>query len=161
MAAVDYFLKLDGIKGESQDSKHKDEIELIAWSWGQTQLGAESYGGGGGAGKVSMQDLAIVKIVDKASPVLFKACADGSHIKQAVLTARKAGKDQQEYLKITLTDLLVSSFSTSGNAGDVVPNENVTLNFAKIEWEYKEQKPDGTLGAPIKAWFDLKVHKAG
>ena len=161
MASVDYFLKIEGIPGESQDYKHKNEIELIAWSWGESQLGAEGYGGGGGAGKVSMQDLAITKKVDKASPVLFRSCADGSHIKSAVLTARKAGKEQQEYLKITLTDLLVSSFSTAGHSGDVVPNENVTLNFSKIEWEYKEQKPDGTLGAPIKAWFNLKEHKGG
>lgn len=161
MAAVDYFLKLDGVEGESADAKHKGEIELASWSFGATQGGTFSSGGGGGAGKVSMQDFHFVMKCSKASPKLFLACANGEHIKKAVLIARKAGKEQQEYLKYTFTDLLVSSFQTGGSgSGDVVPMEQISMNFAKIEIEYKEQKADGTLGGTIKSGYDVKANKA-
>ena len=125
MAAVDYFLKLDGIKGESQDSKHKDEIDLESWSWGETQTGTFSGGGGGGAGKVSMQDFQFVMKVNTASPKLLKACASGEHIKNAVLTCRKAGKEQQEFLKIILSDVLVSSYHTGGSGNGGVDRKSV------------------------------------
>jgi type VI secretion system secreted protein Hcp len=161
MAAVDYFLKIEGIEGESNDSKHKGEIDLQSWSWGESQSGTHAQGGGGGAGKVAMQDFHFVMSVNKASPKLALACATGEHIKKAVLIARKAGKEQQEFLKITMSDLLVSSFQTGGSGhGDILPTEQISLNFAKIEWEYKEQKPDGSLGGPVKAGYDLKANKA-
>jgi len=162
MAVVDYFLKLDGIDGESQDSKHKGDIELESFSWGASNAGTSAYGGGMGAGKVQMQDFHVVTRVNKASPKLMLACANGEHIKKAVLVCRKAGKDQQEYLKITFSDLLVSSFQTGGHAGsDVVPMDQVSLNFSKIEFEYKPQQPDGTLGAVVKSQYDLKQMKGG
>lgn len=161
MAAVDFFLKLDGIDGESQDSKHKGEIDVESWSWGESQAGSHSGGGGGGAGKVSMQDFHFVMKVNKSSPKLLLACATGEHIKKATLVCRKAGKEQQEYLKITLSDLLVSSFQTGGSEGSgVLPMDQISLNYAKIEYEYKEQKVDGTLGGAIKAGYDLKANKA-
>src|SRR5262249_20296840 len=100
MAAVDYFLKIDGIDGESQDHKHKGEIDLLSWSWGEHQSGTHGAGGGGGAGKVSMGDFHFVMHINKASPKLMLACADGEHIRKAVLTCRKAGTEQQEFLKI-------------------------------------------------------------
>lgn len=158
--SVDYFLKIEGIEGESQDAKHKGEISLESFSWGASQSGTMAYGGGGGAGKVQMQDFNFVMNVNKASPKLFLACATGDHIKKAVLTCRKAGKDQQEYMKFTFSDVLVSSYQTSGSAGDVIPLEQISLNYAKMEMEYKEQKPDGTLGGSIKAGYDLKQNKA-
>ncbi len=159
--AVDYFLKIDGIEGESTDSKHRNEIDLYSWSWGAAQTGTFAVGGGGGAGKVSVQDFHFVKKMDKASPKLLLACATGEHIKTAVLTCRKAGKEQQEFLKIKLSDVLVSSYQTSGSeASDALPMEDISLNFAKIECEYREQKPDGTLGGPIKSGYDLKQNKA-
>ncbi|MGB9605218.1 MAG: Hcp family type VI secretion system effector [Bryobacteraceae bacterium] len=159
---VDYFLKIDGIEGESQDSKHKGEIEIESWSFGEVQTGTASHGGGLGAGKVQMQDFNFVMKVNKASPKLFLACARGDHIKSAVLTCRKAGKDQQEYLKVTFSDILVSSFQTSGAASsDMLPMDQISLNFSKIEFEYREQKPDGTLGGAIKAWYDLKKVQGG
>src|SRR5512140_520057 len=105
--AVDYFLKIDGIEGESQDAKHKNEIDVESWSWGETQVGAHAAGGGGGSGKVDMHDFSFVMKVNKASPKLLLSCANGEHIKKAVLICRKAGKDQQEYMKLTLSDLLV------------------------------------------------------
>jgi type VI secretion system secreted protein Hcp len=157
MALVDYFLKIDGIQGESQDSKHKNEIEIESFSWGATQTGTSSHGGGMGAGRVQMQDFHFVMRVNKSSPKLMLACANGEHVKSAVLVCRKAGKDQQEYLKITFTDLLVSNYQTSGTgAADVIPMDQISLNFTKVEMEYKEQKPDGTLGGAIKAFYDMK-----
>jgi len=158
--SVDYFLKIEGIDGESQDAKHKGEIQLESFSWGANQSGTFASGGGGGAGKVQMQDFNFVMHINKASPKLFLACATGDHIKKAVLTCRKAGKDQQEYMKFTFSDLLVSSYQTGGSEGDVVPMEQISLNYAKIEVEYKEQKPDGTLGGAVKAGYDLKQNKA-
>jgi len=162
MAAVDYFLKLDGIDGESQDSKHKNEIDLLSWSWGETQAGTFQEGGGGGAGRVSMQDFNFVMRANKASPKLLLACATGEHIKSALLTCRKAGKEQQEYLQIKFDGCIVSSFQTGGSGGsDIVPCDQISLNFAKIEYQYKEQKLDGTLGGAIKAIYDLQQRKAG
>jgi type VI secretion system secreted protein Hcp len=160
MAAVDYFLKIDGIEGESTDAKHKSEIDLESWGWGATQSGTMQYGGGGGAGKVAMQDFHFVMRHSKASPKLMLACASGEHIKKATLTCRKAGKDQQEFLKIEFSDLLVSSFQTGGSANGIIPTDQVTLNFAKIEHEYKEQSADGSLKGPVKAGWNVKENKA-
>ena len=161
MAAVDYFLKIDGIPGESQDHKHKNDIDVVSWSWGEQNAGTHAAGGGGGAGKVSMQDFHFTMHVNKATPKLMEHCATGEHIKSAILTCRKAGKDQQEYLKYTFTDLLVSSYQTGGaQHSDVVPTDQISLNFSKIEVEYKEQKPDGTLGGAVKAGWDVKANKA-
>jgi type VI secretion system secreted protein Hcp len=159
--SVDYFLKIDGIEGESQDSKHKNEIDIESWSWGETNVGDAAHRGGMGAGKVSMQDFHFVMRVNKSTPKLMQHCASGQHVKTAVLTCRKAGKDQQEYLKIKLEDFIVSSYQTGGSRGDgVVPVDQVSLNFSKIEYEYKEQKPDGTLGGTVKAGYDVKAMKA-
>lgn len=161
MSAVDFFLKLDGIQGESTDSKHKNEIELENWSWGENQPASFGSGAGGGAGKVMMQDFHFTMKVNKASPKLLLACATGEHIKGAVLVCRKAGKEQQEFLTIKLSDCLVSSFQTGGDGGsDVLPTDQVALNFGKIEYEYREQKPDGTLGGSVKAGYDLKQMKS-
>ncbi len=160
MALVDFFLKIEGIDGESADAKHKGEIDLESWSWGEVQGGTHHAGGGGGAGKVQMHDFSIVKKVDKGSPKLMLACASGEHLKKATLTCRKAGKDQQEFLKITMTDVLVSSFQTGGHGhSDVIPTDQISLNFAKIEFDYKEQKADGTLGGSVKAGWDAKANK--
>lgn len=159
MAAVDYFLKLQGIDGESTDSKHSGEIEVLSWSFGATQAGSFGAGSGGGAGKVQMQDFHFVMKVNKASPKLMLACATGEHIKSAKLTCRKAGGDQQEYMSVTLSDALVSSYQTGGSAGDAIPTDQFSLNFSKIEYEYKPQKQDGTLDSPVKTGYDLKANK--
>ena len=157
--AVDCFLKIKGIEGESTDDKHKNEIDILSWSWGESQSGTSSYGGGGGAGKVSMNDFNFMMTVNKASPKLLLACASGEHIKEALLTCRKAGKEQQDYLKIKFTDLLISSFQTSGSSE--VPNDSISFNFSKIEYEYYPQKPDGTLDAKVPVHWDLKTNKGG
>jgi len=157
--AVDYFLKIKGIEGESFDSKHKNEIDVLSWSWGETQSGTHAAGGGGGAGKVSMQDFSFVMKVNKASPKLLLACASGEHIPEATLVCRKAGKEQQEFLTIKLSDCLVSSFQTGGSSGSEFETDSVSLNFAKVEYAYRAQKADGTLDGAIKAGYDLKQNK--
>ena len=157
---TDYFLKIDGIQGESLDFKHKGEIEVLSFSWGATQSGNTSLGGGGGAGKVQMEDMKFVMRVNKASPKLVLACATGAHIKGAILIARKAGKGQQEYLKWTMTDVLVSSYQTGASQG-TTPADQFALNFGRIDVEYKEQRPDGSLDPiGIRTGYDLRMNKA-
>ena len=157
MAVVDYFLKIDGIDGEAQDKTHKNEIQLESWSFGETNAGTAGMGMGMGAGKVQMGDFHFVMRSNKASPKLFLACANGEHIKKAVLTCRKAGKDQQEYLKWTFTELLVSSYQTGGSASsDVVPLDQISINFTEAQIDYKEQKADGTLGGAVTTKYNVK-----
>jgi len=160
MAQVDFFLKIDDVKGESTDHKHKEEIDVESWSWGVSQAGTAGHGGGGGAGKALPQDFHFVKRFDKASPVLFINCTTGKHFKLATLTARKAGEGQQEYLTIKMEDVMVSSYQVGGaGASSVVPNDQISLNFAKLEILYKEQKPDGTLGGEVKQKYDFAANK--
>jgi type VI secretion system secreted protein Hcp len=155
--AVDVFLKIDGIPGESADGKHKDEIDILSWSWGASQTGTMAFGGGGGAGKVNFSDISFMKRFDKSSPNLWQNCASGKHIAKAILYCRKAGEKQQEYLQITFTDLLVSSVQVSG-AGEE-PTENVSLNFSKVEMEYKPQDAKGNLGGGVKFGWDIKKNQ--
>ncbi len=160
MANVDYFLKIEGVDGESTDDKHKGEIELESWSVGAVNAGSFSSGGGGGSGKVAMGDFNFTKKTDKASAKLLAACATGEHLKKATLVCRKAGTDQQEFLTIILSPLLVSAYQTAGSAhGDVIPFEQIALNFGKIEYKYKEQKPDGSLGGEVIGGWDVTTNK--
>jgi type VI secretion system secreted protein Hcp len=155
--ASDYLLKIEGIKGESNDAKLKEAIEIESFSWGATQTGSFASGGGGGAGKVNFQDIHFTTQVNAASPALAAKCASGEHIKLAELTVRKAGKEQQDYYKVKLGDVLVSSYQSGGaNGASSVPTDQFSLNFAKIEFVYKAQKPDGTLGAAVEFGWDLK-----
>jgi type VI secretion system secreted protein Hcp len=158
MSQVDFFLKIAGVAGESTDDKHKGEIELESFSWGQSNSGSAGHGTGGGSGKVAPQDLSFTKRIDKSSPVLLIACATGQHFKEALLTARKAGGSQQEYLKIKMEEVLVSSYQTSASTGAVV-YENISLHFSKLEMAYKEQKADGSLGGEAKQRYDYAANK--
>ena len=161
MATVDFFLKIDGIAGESRDAKHKGEIDLEAFSWGATNQGAPGGGGGGGggAGKVAMHDFHFTTRVNKASPLLFLSCATGKHLKQAILTARKAGKEQLEFLVYKFTDIMISSYQVAGSEGADAPMDQISFNFAQVEYQYREQKADGSPGSPIKAGWDVKKNK--
>ena len=154
----DIFLKLDGIKGESKDSKHKGEIDVESFTWGLQNGGTMAYGGGGGAGKVSFQDISVHKLADSASPALMQACASGKHIKSGVLTVRKAGGRQEEFYKIALTNILVSSITNTGANGGV-PQEMVSLNFEEIKFDYKEQGADGSLGGVVKFGWNVKKNE--
>ncbi len=164
MAIADFFLKVDGIPGESNDKDHKGEIELHRWHLGAVNASVDTPGVGLSAGKVQFQDLYCEMIVNKASPKLMLACAQGSPIKTAVLTCRKAGGTQQGYLKITLTQAMVSSYKTEGSEyktedvqEHIVPWDKVTFAFNKIEFVYKEQKADQSLGGAITATYDLSA----
>jgi type VI secretion system secreted protein Hcp len=157
--AVDVFLKLGDIKGESKDSKHAGEIDVLSWSWGVSQTGSMGHGGGGGAGKANFTDLNIMHAVDKASPVLMSKCATGEHIKEATLVSRKAGKGQQEYLIIKMNDILITSVQPSGSSEH--PMESVSMQFAKVDLEYKPQKEDGSLDAGLHFKYDIKANKEG
>jgi type VI secretion system secreted protein Hcp len=141
--AVDMFLELDGIKGESVDSKHKDKIDVLAWSWGLSQTGTFAHGSGGGAGKANFNDLTITKYIDKSSADLMYHCASGKHITKGQVIVRKAGDKPLEYLVIKVDNILVSSVSTGGSSGDERLTESVTLNFAKVAVEYKIQDEKG------------------
>jgi type VI secretion system secreted protein Hcp len=155
VAAVDYFLKLEGIPGESNDSEHKDEIEVTSFSWGETN--STALLDRAATGKVQMQDLSFAKPVDKASPKLLLACATGQHLKSAVLTARKAGESPQEFLVLTLSDVIVTSYQTGGAAGGANGTlDQVSLAFGRLQMEYRPQRPDGSLDAPITAAWDIK-----
>lgn len=170
--AVDYFLKIEGIEGESEDDKHKGEIELNSFNWSEMQSGSFAQGGGGGAGKVQMKDLEFMCPVSKASPKLMLACATGQHISQATLTCRKAGGGQQEFYKILMSDVLVSSYHTASDGpigtdgaslagyATSVPVDHIGLNFGKIQLEYRPQKADGSLDNPVKAGYNLKSNKS-
>lgn len=157
--AVDVFLKLGDIKGESKDSKHPGEIDVVSWSWGVSQSASMAYGGGGGAGKAAFSDITFLHNVDAASPVLMTVCATGDHIKEATLVARKAGKTQQEYLIIKMNDILITSVQPSGSSEH--PVESVSMSYSKVVLEYKPQKADGSLDAGIFFKYDVKLNKAG
>ena len=155
--ATDIFAKLGDIKGESLDDKHKDEIEVLSWSWGVTNA-VTVAGTGAGQGKASFNDLSFTHTIDKASPMLMKACATGVHLKEATITHRKAGKGQQELLVIKMNDVIVTAvMDAEGKDGE--SGEAVSLAFAKIDVAYRPQKSDGSLDAGIHFKYDLKANK--
>ncbi|MCC6822041.1 MAG: type VI secretion system tube protein Hcp [Verrucomicrobiota bacterium] len=154
-AAVDMFLKIDGIEGESTDKDHSKEIDVLAWAWGASNSGTTHVGGGGGAGKVSVQDLSITKYVDKASPKLMLKVCNGVHIPTVTLVVRRAGASPTPYITIKLEEVLVSSISTSGSGGADRFTENISLNFAKITYEYYPQNEDGTAGDAVTETWDI------
>ncbi len=157
--AVDMFLDLGpGIPGESTDAVHAKQVDVLAWSWGMSNSGTTHMGGGGGAGKANVQDLSLTKYVDKASPLLMLNCATGAHLDQATLIVRKAGLNPIEYIKITMTEVMVTSVSTGGSGGEDRLTENVTLNFAKVKFEYVPMTGKGTPEKPILFEYDIAAN---
>jgi type VI secretion system secreted protein Hcp len=152
--AVDVFLKIDTVKGESKDAKHPDEIDVLSWSWGVSNATGMDAGGGGGAGRANFNDMSFMHAVDKSSPVLLQACAMGDHFKEATLVSRKAGKGQQEYLIVKMKEVFVTSVQPSGSSEH--PMESVSLSFGHVDLEYKPQKEDGSLDAGIHFVYNLK-----
>lgn len=161
--AVDMFLKLTpSAGGESIDSKHPGEIDVLAWSWGMSQSGTTHNGPGAGSGKVNVQDMSITKYVDNASPKLQLFCCNGSHIDEALLTVRKAGGTAPiEYIKITMTNVIVASVSTGGSGGEDRLTENLSLNFATVKFEYTPQKDDQTAGVVVPYTWKIAENVAG
>ena len=151
--AMDMFIKIGALKGESVDHQHKEKIDVLAWSWGMSNSGTTHVGGGGGAGKVHVQDLSFTKYIDKSTPDLMLSACNGKHFDDATLVVRKAGEKPLEYLVITMTEVLITSVSTGGSGGEDRLTENVTLNFAKVKVDYKEQLKSGGAGAsPTMTW---------
>ncbi len=162
MSVFDAFLEIEGIKGESGDKTLKDQIELLSYSFGSSQAGTMAYGGGGGAGKVQLQDFHFTKRCDKATAELFLACASGKHIPKAELKVRKAGGEQSVYFKATFEDILVSSQTVSGQGqGDPVPTESISFNFSKMTMHYAGQDTKGKVGAFVSKFWDLKKNAGG
>jgi type VI secretion system secreted protein Hcp len=158
--AVDMFIKIEGIKGEATDDKHKDEIDVLSWSWGASQAGTMHVAGATG-GKASFQDLSFTKWVDVSTPKLLKAVSTGEQVKEVVLVVRKAaGKQQIEYVKIIMKDCLITSVSGGGSGGEDRLTENVTINFAEYRYEYTSQKPDGSPGGVMPFGYDIRAQKA-
>jgi type VI secretion system secreted protein Hcp len=154
--AVDMFLKIDDIKGESIDATYGGAIKVLSWSWGMSQSGSTHSGTGSGSGKVAVQDISITKPLDKSTPNLIKMCCSGTHFKSATLIVRKAGgKKPVDYLKIEMTNGIISSLSTGGSGGEDEITEQVTLNFGAFKLEYKPQTGDGAGDAAIPAKWDI------
>lgn len=154
--AIDSFLKLGDLKGESIVKGFEDQIQLLSWSWGMTQSGTTHTGLGGGAGKVNVSDLTLTKYTDSASPNLFSACCTGKHFESAIITMRKSGGQPLDYLKLTLTDIIVTSVSTGGSGGEDLLSENVSLNFAQFKYEYQPQDAKGgKKGGAITASYNI------
>jgi len=147
MASVDYFLRIEGIPGESVDTHHPNEIVVASWSFGESDTAA----GGAGAGKVRFRDFRFSAVVSKASPKLVEAAALGSHLAGAVLTCRKSSGFQVEFLVLKFTDVVVSSYATgAAAASETAPIDQVALAFAKVEIDDTEEKPDGKTAPPIQ-----------
>ncbi len=155
--ALNTFIKIDSIKGESQDDKHKGEIDVLSWSWGLERPAAIPSGGGAVAGRVSVHDLSITKRTDISTPQLMLACANGGHIKEALLTVRKPDRNQLEFVRIRMSDVTMRAVSTADSGTDIT--ENVALNFAKVQVDYVQQRPDGTAGPAVQFKWDFQANK--
>jgi len=153
--AVDMFLMLDGIKGESADDKHKGEIDIESFSWGLAQTGAGHRGSGSGTGKVDVQDISITKRVDKSSPTLMLSCANGKHITKGKITLRKAGENPLDYLTFDLEQVFVSNYQLSHTTGGETPMETFSLNFVKVKSEYWTQSDKGAKGENANFSWDV------
>jgi type VI secretion system secreted protein Hcp len=154
--AIDTFLKLGALKGESQVKGFEDQIQVLAWSWGMSQSGTTHHGTGGGAGKVNVQDLSFTHYLDASSPSLMLACCKGTHYPEATLTMRKAGGDPLPYLVIKLKDIIITSVSGGGSGGEDQQTENVTMNFAAFEVSYQPQDNKGAKkGGAIEIKYDI------
>jgi type VI secretion system secreted protein Hcp len=160
MAAADFFLKIDGIQGESEDKTHKDEIQILSFSWGVSNSGSGAFGSGSGSGKASVSDISLQKYVDKSTPNLWKYCFLGKTVGDAIITVRKAGGDSPvEYLVYNLTEVFISSVQDSGSEGGGIAMESISLNFAKVEITYTIQSADGTAGASTPVTINVKANE--
>lgn len=155
MAAVDLFLKLDGIDGESTDARHAREIDVVAFSWAE-HLALAGGSGGAGSGKVEFGDLQVIARSSVASPALLLACATGRHVRTARLSGRRRGEGQRDHLVLTLTDVVVTTYRVGADeSGDhTLPTDQFALSFRALEYTYVPQRPDGSAGPPVTVSWD-------
>ena len=158
--AIAIFVKFNGIPGESKDAAHKDEVDVLSWSWGMSQSGSMHTGTAGG--KASVNDMMISKMVDKSSPVLKLQCFNAKRVDEVKLSAYKMGEEPLEYVTITMNDVLISGIADSGENGSEGLMENVSLNFGKVKYEYQPQGKDGKAdgGKVEMAWNIAENAKA-
>lgn len=153
--AIDTHIKFDGVDGEATHEDHKGEIEVLSWSWNVSNV-SNITGGGSGKGKANPGDFSFMHLYDKASPNLAKKCAQGVHFPSVVLTARKSGEGQKDFLKITLKEVFITSVQPSGSSqGDIV--ESVSMSYASVDFAYKAQDAKGALGGDVKFGWDVKT----
>ncbi|MCF4009171.1 Hcp family type VI secretion system effector [Rheinheimera sp. UJ63] len=157
-AAVDMFLEIDGIVGESYDKDNRGAMDILAWSEGLSQSGSFQTGGGG-AGKANFQDINFTKWLDSASPALRLSVANGQHIPTATLTVRRAGANPSQYFKIEMKNIIVTSVSSGGSGGDDRLTENITLNFAEVTWTYYPIDEGGNPKPPISVGWNIAENK--
>jgi type VI secretion system secreted protein Hcp len=155
--SIDTHIKFDGVEGESTHEDHKGEIAILSWTWDVTNE-SNLAGGGSGKGKATPGLLKFSHLYDKASPVLAKKCAQGVHFKDAVLTARKSGEGQKDFLKITLKEVFVTAVEPSADSGGEI-SESVSASYAEIEFAYKPQDDKGGLGGEVKFAWNNKTTK--
>jgi type VI secretion system secreted protein Hcp len=155
--AIDTHIKFDGVEGESTHQDHKGEIEVLSWSWGVSNASAVS-GGGSGKGKASPGEFSFMHLYDKASPVLAKKCAQGVHFSSVVVTSRKAGEGQKDFLKVTMKEVFISAVQPSGSSGGDIA-ESVSMSYGSVEFAYKAQDEKGALGGEVKFAWDVKTTK--
>lgn len=156
--AVDMFIKIGEIKGESRDSKYPGKdgwIDILAWSWGVSNSGTTHMGSGSGAGKANFQDISVTKYIDQASIDLMKSTAKGTHHGKASLVVRKAGDKPLDYLIIDMEDVMITSYSTGGSGGEDRLTENVSINFDFFKIKYTEQLKTG--GAGVTPEFQWSI----
>lgn len=156
--AIDTHIKFDGVDGESNHADHKGEIEVLSWSWGVSNASSAASGGGSGKGKATAGDFNFMHLYDKASPNLAKKCAQGAHFPSVVVTARKAGEGQKDFLKITMKEVFISAVQPSGSSGGDIA-ESVSMSYGSIDFGYKPQDDKGALGGEIKFGWETKTTK--
>ena len=155
--AIDTHIKFDGVEGESTHQDHKGEVEVLSWSWGVSNASLAA-GGGSGKGKATPGDLHFVHRYDKASPVLAKKCAQGAHFKEVVMTSRKAGEGQKDFLKVTLKEVFITSVQPAGSSGGDIA-ESISMSYGSVDFAYKPQDEKGGLGGEVKFGWDTKTTK--
>lgn len=155
--AVDYYLKLDGVQGEAADTNHKNEIQILSWSWGGSQVSSVAGTGGSGAGKVSLSDFSIMSHFDKSTPKFFKSLCAGSHVPTGTLSAIKSGADGKPYLKVDFKELFVTSLQISGSSE--IPAVSLSFSYNEIKIDYSVQDEKGNVASTGPVTYDLKANK--
>jgi len=157
--STDLFLKIDGITGESQDNNHKGWINIDSFTWGASQPGNMSVGGGGGAGKVQYRDLSVQALIDKATPAIMRYVSIGKHLSRVELSICKAGGKQIEYCRITLVDVLITSVIFNGTTNRDTIGLSYQFQASKVKTQYWEQSASGSKGAETQSGWDIKGNR--